>query len=118
MTVRPQVIFGLLLSVIIALTSVSMSLARGQMRDASGHMVLCTGHGPMVVQLGADGEPIERLGICPECALGFFEYDLANRLNVTRSMAEYEVQYSEIAFSCLIKATLTANARGPPSVCD
>ncbi len=66
-------LFALFLAGLIALTSVSMSLARGQMRDASGSMVLCTGTGPMTVQVDREGQPIGPMPICPDCAFSFVD---------------------------------------------
>ncbi len=65
---------GLTLALLIALTSVSMALARGQMRDASGTIILCTGTGLVSVQVDSDGRPIGPMPICPDCALSFVEH--------------------------------------------
>jgi len=63
---------ALSLALIIALTSGAMAVARGQ-TSAAGAIVLCTGTGPLSVQVDADGQPIGPLHICPDCALGLFD---------------------------------------------
>ena len=57
------------LALLIAVTSQQMAMARGMARDASGQVILCTSQGVMTVTLDAQGEPMEFVHICPECAL-------------------------------------------------
>lgn len=61
-----------LLAAVLALVMVltSMATAMGQMRGAAvGEMVLCTGHGARVVQIDAEGQPVEARTTCPDCLL-------------------------------------------------
>lgn len=57
------------LAVLMMLTSTAMAMS--QMRAAAvGEMVLCTGHdGPRIVQIDADGQPVEPRVTCPDCLL-------------------------------------------------
>lgn len=50
-------------------TSGAMAVARGQAYDAVGQIVLCTGHGAILVTVDAQGEPIEPPHLCPDCVL-------------------------------------------------
>ncbi|SLN42945.1 hypothetical protein PSJ8397_02187 [Pseudooctadecabacter jejudonensis] len=61
------ILFGLAL--LIAGTSQHMAVARGVMKDAAGQIVLCTGHGVQVVTVDHQGQPMEAVQICPDCAL-------------------------------------------------
>ncbi|MEH6834654.1 MULTISPECIES: DUF2946 family protein [Falsihalocynthiibacter] len=61
-----------MLAAVLALVMVltSMATAMGQMRGAAvGEMVLCTGYGPRVVQIDAQGQPVEARTTCPDCLL-------------------------------------------------
>lgn len=65
-----------LLAVILALTSVTMAVARGQTRVA-GQVVLCSGYGVVIVHLDAAGNPVdgpegrpgEAVHLCPDMVL-------------------------------------------------
>lgn len=43
-------------------------MARGQ-APAVGEMVLCTGHGIVVVSVDSEGKPVKSYGLCPDAAL-------------------------------------------------
>jgi hypothetical protein len=49
-------------------TSGAMAVARGS-SDVGTLMVICTGQTYTVMEIGADGTPIERAHICPDCTL-------------------------------------------------
>ena len=57
---------GLILAVIMALTSATAAVVQGKMRDAAGRMVLCSGHGPVSVRVDSRGRPMDELPICPD----------------------------------------------------
>ena len=63
-----RMILSTLLALILALTSQSMAIAKGG-SAASGQMVLCTGSGPVVVYVDAEGQPTSAPHICPDAAL-------------------------------------------------
>lgn len=62
---RISAVFMMLLLV---LTAQSAAVAR-TMPDATGKMVLCTGSGPVMVYMDAEGNPTGAPHICPDCAL-------------------------------------------------
>lgn len=111
---RRSSILALSLSVLIALTSVTMSLARGQMRDTTGSMVLCTGTGPVSVQLDANGQPIGPIHVCPDCAIGalfsvndIIDWSLPNSAEVALEFDTGVVEWPTDGLS-------HHRARGPP----
>lgn len=59
---------GLLLALVMAATSLTMAVARGQARVA-GEIVICTGMGISVVTVDAEGNPTGPAHICPDMAL-------------------------------------------------
>lgn len=64
-----RIIKATLLALLLLVTSQSMAVARGTMKDASGAMVLCTGTGPITVLTDENGQPIGPNHICPDCAM-------------------------------------------------
>ncbi|MFO7920896.1 MAG: hypothetical protein R6U99_08815 [Nioella sp.] len=60
---------ALLLGLVLAMTSVSMAVARGGM-SLSGSMVLCIDATQQVVPLGPDGSPQDTRHACPDCTMG------------------------------------------------
>ncbi|MDO9525071.1 MAG: hypothetical protein Q7J57_05950 [Gemmobacter sp.] len=67
------------LAIVLVCTSVTMAVARGQMRmtTATGTMlVICSGAGPMSITLDMDGNPVGPMHVCPDCALGMIADDV------------------------------------------
>lgn len=60
---------ALLLGLVLAMTSVSMAVARGGM-SFHGTMILCIDATQQVVPLGPDGTPLEQEPPCPDCTMG------------------------------------------------
>jgi len=56
------------LSLLVILTGQGVAASRGMDR-AVGHMVLCTGSGPVVVYMDAEGQPTRAPHFCPDYAL-------------------------------------------------
>ncbi len=59
---------ALMLALVLALTSVSMAVARGGM-SLNGAMILCLNATQVAVPLGPDGLPQEHEPICPDCTM-------------------------------------------------
>ncbi|MEO0700768.1 MAG: hypothetical protein AAFR34_12750 [Pseudomonadota bacterium] len=68
MTVRFSTLAGLTLALMLAVTSVAVGAVRGQ-ADATGQIVICSGHGLMIVYTDADGAPTGAPHLCPDCVL-------------------------------------------------
>ncbi len=60
---------GMALCLAVALAGVAMALTHGQMRDAAGSIVICSGDGVVTVVLDAEGNPTDPAHACPDCAL-------------------------------------------------
>lgn len=63
-----RALIALFLSLILALTAVTVAVARVQ-DGATTEMVVCAEGGAMLVTLDASGNPVERLHHCPDCTV-------------------------------------------------
>lgn len=70
--VRLRLHIASLLVAVLVLTGHSMAIARG-MPTASGFMELCTGTGPVMMPVDAEGNPTGPSHICPEFSLSLME---------------------------------------------
>lgn len=105
---------AMVLMLMLALTSVTMSSNRGQTRNAAGQIVLCTGTGPVSVQVDKNGQPIEPVHICPDCALAMFAA-LIDPASGFLPNAEPKLVYFESEKKNLDgRHLLRARVRGPP----
>jgi hypothetical protein len=101
------------LSLILAITSQGMAVARGQNPDAGTDMVICTGYGMVVMTIGPDGKPVEKTQICPD-ALSIFAdgvYSPAAPVVVRRVGAAVAAVYAVFSF---VRVAMVPQARGPP----
>lgn len=101
-----RTIKAVLVALLLIVTSQSMAVARGTMRDATGATVLCTGTGPITVLTDADGQPIGPTHICPDCALSVIA-GLAEAFDLPKP-AQTELRFSPPSLS------LEANDAVPP----
>ncbi len=107
---------GLVLALAVALTSVTMALARGQMRDAAGSVIICSGAGVVSIQLDADGNPVGPVHVCPDCALGALAWIELGAALPQPDPAEYRLSFVIDAVSRTGLARSEPRARGPPPV--
>ena len=56
----------------LVVTSLSMAVARGAPGPA-GQLVICTGSGPVMINVDAEGQPTGAAHICPEAALSLIQ---------------------------------------------
>ena len=61
-----------LLSLMLVFTGQSMAVARG-MPGPHGTIVLCTGQGPVMINVDADGQPLGAPHLCPDGALSLIQ---------------------------------------------
>lgn len=66
--------FGLFLAFVLSVTAQSMAIARTS-ASPTGDMILCTGTGPVTIQVDAEGNPTGPAHICPDCAISIFQMD-------------------------------------------
>jgi len=57
-----------LLACVMAMTGITMAMARGQMAAAQS-MVICTGYGVVTIAVDARGNPVEVVHPCPDCTM-------------------------------------------------
>ncbi|SHJ31826.1 hypothetical protein SAMN05444000_10755 [Shimia gijangensis] len=110
---RNQIV--ILLVAVLVLTGHSMAIAR-VMPTASGFMELCTGTGPVMTPMDAEGNPTGPSHICPEFSLSLMDAVapvpvLAVPLQVRGRKAEptYEASFQLIR-------VVEASARAPPAL--
>lgn len=70
---RPVRFLSLILALVVALTSGTMAVARGQVRSGD-RIVICSGLGIVTVEVDAQGNPVGPVHICPDCALSFLAH--------------------------------------------
>jgi hypothetical protein len=58
-----------LIALVMLVTSGAMAVARGQAYDATGAVIICTGHGVIVAWVDDEGQPVEAPHLCPDCVL-------------------------------------------------
>ncbi len=106
-------ILGLLLAALVAITALHVGAARGQ-AQAVGSIVLCTGTGPVVVTVDADGQPTGHVATCPDCVMSI----LAG-LDAPPAFLRHAVPVRRLAFGRVrvrgrSNAVRCSQARGPP----
>ena len=107
-------ILTITLALLIAVTSQQMAVARGMMMDAAGQVVLCTGQGVQTVTLDHQGDPMETVHICPDCAMTFaasLDAPIALQTPVTHMQSLGQTPVCDLQIGLVPNA---ANARGPP----
>lgn len=99
------------------LTSAAMAVARSSQDVASGTMVLCTGTGPISVQVDADGQPIGPVHFCPDCALAFFATTPDPQIGAFVPVAREFLVQIPLSLSVIREhGQSLPNARAPPAV--
>lgn len=110
-------LFALLLSLVLAATSVSAAVTHGKMQGAQ-QMVICsdidTSSGLKTITLDATGKPIPNAHHCPDCTAGFAALlprliDLA-----TRHAAQMPLHVRQVP-DRVSRATPPQSARDPPT---
>lgn len=105
---------ALLLGLVLAMTSVSMAVARGGM-SMSGAMILCINADQQVVPIGPDGEPMKVNHACPDCTMGALA--LTEPLPLTSPEWRVARLYARPFTLHIHEATVQGGqGRGPPSL--
>lgn len=104
---------ALLLALVLAFTGQGMAVARGA-PGPDGSMVICTGTGPVMIYLDADGTPTSPPHLCPDCAMSLLQTGINAALTLrapvpvmVRPPLAPQVRTSGIDL-------VTAQARDPP----
>jgi hypothetical protein len=107
---------GLLLALLMAVTSVTMAVARGQ--DRMGDTVeICGGFGQVFVTLDQNGQPMRPGHPCPDCLTGITALDLPGpTAAAARPQSVARVTFAPLSIIAGSLAVPKATARGPPSL--
>jgi len=100
-------------ALLLVVTSHSMAQARG-MTDAEGQIVICTGTGPITVLVDADGQPVERGHVCPDCAMSLFAGVSAPFEPPMLALGGGETVSFPANTATTLLRIVRATARGPP----
>ncbi len=108
-------LISLLLALTLGFATVGVGVARGQ-APVAGQMVLCTGLGAITTSVDADGNPVERHGLCPDAALVF----LAAVGEAPQAALQAELSLAWLDRPAVTQAPtphrpLTRGARAPPA---
>lgn len=105
---------GIFLGIALILAGQTMAMARGAPGPV-GHMVICTGAGPVDVLVDASGTPTTAPPFCPDCALCLFDAVAAFAGPVVRDLIGARMTaHLPVADAAAAPLPVPA-ARGPPS---
>lgn len=105
---------GLLLSLLLALASVELAVARGLPRPA-GEVVICRGLSVVTVTIGADGTPVRQSQLCPDGAAALLADPGLPQGSAEPQILATPVEYHAGAAVLAGRAPPQARARAPPS---
>ena len=114
---RSRSLAAVSLAIVLALTSLTMAVARGQMhiQTAGGlTLVICAGAGPVTVTLDADGNPVGPVHVCPDCALALIAAVLPPDSGAVAPSHQSRLTWPVAATGSDSLDQITARARGPP----
>lgn len=99
----------------VVLTSASSAVARKETRVGTV-ITICIGHTVAVIEVDADGQPIQPLPICPDCVFGDVAIlmDMAGPLRAAQAVRRVEPPLSQ-PLSCSDAARWGRQARAPPA---
>ena len=110
-----RVIIGLVLSVLLSLTSVTMAMARVQIAG-SMQITICSGDGTHYeITLDANGNPIDVPHHCPDCAAATAPPPVATAPDLAQPMARSAPQVCALVLPDTVQAPPVPPARGPPN---
>jgi hypothetical protein len=104
---------AIVLSVMLALTGQSMAQAR-TMPGPAGEIVLCTGQGPVSIQVDAEGNPTGPAHICPDCVAAMMLGLVPAPTLIGRDADVSRPHWMAAALNLAGQPLVAAQARGPP----
>ena len=115
MTLLHRHILSLVLSLLVVLTGQAAAVAHGAPGPA-GRMELCTGSGPVMVYVDADGQPVGDPVYCPEFALSLIlALDLPDVTAGPVALKVVPQGYVVPVAGAARQALIERVARGPPA---
>lgn len=109
-----RIYLAIALAAMLALTGQSMAVARGATGPA-GQIVLCSGSGPVVIDVDENGQPTGRTHICPDCALHLLTAVVPPDLAILPLSTATRIIPVRAAKANADSLTFRATARGPPA---
>lgn len=110
---RLRSLFGIVLAVVLAVTSQSAAFARGQAGPA-GTMVICRGLTVSTVLVDAHGQPMQVQHLCPDAALALFVESGEAPPPIVRDVVWQSVLWYAPPQLNGSLVSISACARGPP----
>ena len=102
-----------LLCLVLALTSGTMAVARGQMA-AAGSIVICSGYGIVTVLVDERGAPLGTVHPCPDCIAAHVVALLPPAPVVERPLGLSRIVWVPAATVAITRTPAAPKARGPP----
>ncbi len=109
-----RIVAAVVLAAILAATSLTMAVARGQTRVA-GEVVICTGYGVTTISVDANGNPVGPVHLCPDMVLGLMAALDTPPPVVTRPEGRVERIETPEPVRLSAQSAPVARARGPPA---
>lgn len=106
---------ALMLSLALAVTAQGMAFARGQ-APAEGWMVLCTGHGMVMVFTDAEGRPTSPPQLCVDGTQALLGLDLAAPVIALHPAGDTEIRARFVPVPAARLHLPRLSARDPPRV--
>lgn len=108
-----RLVLGLSLCLLLVLTGQALAVARGAPLPV-GQVELCTGSGPVMVALDADGNPISAPHYCPEGVLSLIQALALAPLDLQPVGQVTSVVLSDSDRPLISSPRAPARSRGPP----
>ena len=102
-----------LMALTLALTSLTMAVARGQTRVA-GEIVICSGYGMTTISVDAAGHPTGPVHLCPDMVLGMMAALDLPLPDLSRPLSAGEAIQATVIILSQARAVPVARARDPP----
>ncbi len=113
MTFSRTSVLALLLALVMVLTSQAMAVARSA-AGPSGLIELCTGTGPIMVAVDANGQPVGHPHICPDFAAHAFDVGAGMAPCAPVRQIARALRFDTLPVTALSRIAPAPQARGPP----
>ncbi|GAA6190280.1 hypothetical protein [Phaeobacter sp. NW0010-22] len=110
-----RIYLAVMLSMVLALTAQGLAQSRG-VSMAQGQMEICTGTGPVMVYVDADGQPTQAPHYCPDFALTLLSALGVADITAPRGPAGMSVNGAKGYAQVPTAVVLRASARAPPAL--
>lgn len=110
-----RIFLALTLSLVLVLTGQSLAQSRG-VTMAQGQVEICTGSGPVMVYVDADGQPTQAPHYCPDFALTLLSALAVADITAPRAPDGVRMHAARGHAQVLTAVALRASARAPPAL--